>query len=724
VKALAGALVVLAAGAASAYPLYGSDASGIRRLEAARLAHQGAIPGRMKVKGELLPLEQVDLRLLERPDLRLPEPDRGFTRQIVALLGDKADRYQVAVLDLSDPDRPRYAEYRGNVRANPGSVGKLAVALALFQALADAYPNDRAARLRVLRHTVITADAFIHRDHHPVRLWDPRTRVLTRRPLVIGDRGTLYEFLDWMLSASSNAAAATVMKHAMLLRRFGTDYPLPAAAGRRFFDETPHQALKALFQQTFVAPLRPNGIDPNRFRQGSFFTRTGKRKVPGTTSYATARELMKYLLRLEQGRIVDVFSSREIKRLLYMTERRIRYASSPALRHAAVYFKSGSLYACRPEPGFRCLKYHGNRKNLMNSVAIVESPAGHPRLYYFVTLTSNVLRRNSAVDHQTLATRIQRLIEAAHAHPERSARSGRYAGHLGGNDEPVQGPDHARHPLAAARVVGQRDGDVSVAARFDQGAVGVPPAPGPGLAVDAHAGQPGEAAHEFVVDARIAQHRLHPATQGRSDQAPGREQVIEARGLHGGRGVRQVVQRIALVGRALAIFLAHPQTAVDQRIVEAKALRLKDLEHPPAADPIEHPGGRPVRRNAHHPGQGFAGHAVEAHRAALDLHEGAEQDREFGQAGGVEHLVAIDLGEPRLTEVGEIGEHHRESFAGHGAFHTERLEGALETRLEPWIEALAQRRVPRAAIGVGRQQRRAEQQNDREQPDPPHGAPL
>lgn len=50
----------------------------------------------------------------------------------------------------------------------------------------------------------------------------------------------------------------------------------------------------------------------------------------------------------------------------------------------------------------------------MNSVAIVEAPAADPHLYYMVALTSNVLRRNSAVDHQTFATRVHRLIEQAH----------------------------------------------------------------------------------------------------------------------------------------------------------------------------------------------------------------------------------------------------------------------------------------------------------------------
>ena len=51
----------------------------------------------------------------------------------------------------------------------------------------------------------------------------------------------------------------------------------------------------------------------------------------------------------------------------------------------------------------------------MNSVAIVESPAESRDLFYIVTLMSNVLRRNSAVDHQTFATRTHRLIKSYHA---------------------------------------------------------------------------------------------------------------------------------------------------------------------------------------------------------------------------------------------------------------------------------------------------------------------
>ena len=50
--------------------------------------------------------------------------------------------------------------------------------------------------------------------------------------------------------------------------------------------------------------------------------------MDGTSSYATARELMRFLLKMEQGKLVDEWSSLELKRLLYITERRIRYGSS------------------------------------------------------------------------------------------------------------------------------------------------------------------------------------------------------------------------------------------------------------------------------------------------------------------------------------------------------------------------------------------------------------
>lgn len=399
------------------YPLDGYEYTGIGRLEAARLVAIGERSGKQPLPGELLPLDMVELRLAAYPELTLPQPDPAFTAKIKALLGDNVPRYGVAVLDLTHPETPRYAEINGNTKQNPGSVGKILVALAIFQALADIYPDDLEARRRVLREAMITADAFSHYDHHPVRLWDPTSGNIIRRPIQDGDRASLWVYLDWMMSPSSNSAAGMLQKHLMLLVHYGKNYPISEAEQTRFFKATPKKHLGEIFARAIQEPVTRNGLDIQVLRQGSFFTRAGKQRVPGTNSYATTRELMRLCLKMEQGRLVDAFSSREIKRLLYVTERRIRYASSPALRNAAVYFKSGSLYTCKKEPGFTCRKYHGNVRNFMNSLALVESPAGQNQLSYIATLLSNVLRKNSAVDHQTLATRIHRVLEADHPMP-------------------------------------------------------------------------------------------------------------------------------------------------------------------------------------------------------------------------------------------------------------------------------------------------------------------
>jgi len=413
--AVLGCAALGATAAAAPYPLDGYETTGIRRLLAIRLVQQGKLPGSKQPAGALLSLADVDLRLLARRDFTLPEPDPEFTTQVVEILGADAESYGLAVLDLSDPDHPRYAEHRGDYRQNVGSVGKLVVALALFQALRDAWPDDLAKRTAVLRDTVVTADLFSQSDHHSVRFFDPDTKTLARRTIRVGDRGSLYEYLDWMLSPSSNSAAGMVMREAMLLRQFGQAYPLPEEKIQAFFKETPKKDLTALFERSFVEPVTRNGLDVELLRQASVFTHEGKRIVPGPgESYGSARELTHYLVLLEQGRIVDEFSSREIKRLIYVTERRIRYAASAALAPAAVYFKSGSLYQCKPEPGFSCAPYAGNAKNFMNSVAIVEHPAGGRRLYYMVTVVSNVLRRNSASVHMELATRLQKLLASLH----------------------------------------------------------------------------------------------------------------------------------------------------------------------------------------------------------------------------------------------------------------------------------------------------------------------
>ena len=222
----------------------------------------------------------------------------------------------------------------------------------------------------------------------------------------------MWEYLDWTLSVSSNSAAAMIMRDAMLLRHFGQAYPVSEEQIDTFFKDTPRGELTRLFQQTFWEPVTRNGLPLEQIRQGSFFTAQGKKNVSGGgNSYATAHTLMQFMLMIEQGKLVDEWSSRQLKRLLYMTERRIRYASAPALKEAAVYYKSGSLYKCKEEEGFKCSTYHGNVYNYMNSVAIVEQEIDGKRLHYIVILVSNVLRKNSAKKHQELGTKMHQLIQ-------------------------------------------------------------------------------------------------------------------------------------------------------------------------------------------------------------------------------------------------------------------------------------------------------------------------
>lgn len=402
---------------ASAYPLDAAPETGIERLEGYRQAQLNQGYGWLLPRGAQLPTAQVRLRLQARPDLQLPTADERFSAEIVSLLqelsGGNADDFGIAVLDLTDIEHPVYAEHRATLPFNPGSVGKLAVAMGVFQALADIWPNDIEARRKLLRQTIVTADEFIQSDHHVIPTWDGE-RLHSHR-IQIGDRANLWTWLDWMLSASSNAAASTVMKQMMLLSHYKQSYPVDEATGRDFFSRTSRDKLGELLAASIQKGLDGSGIDAAGFRQGKFFTRTGKSRVPGLSSHATPRELMKFLMHLEQGKLVDTFSSLEIKRLLYITQRRIRYASSPALDDAAVFFKSGSYYRCSSEPGFHCGKYKGNVSNLLNSVAIVESPAGDPNgLFYMVVMTSNVLKQNAALLHQDIGTGLQRLIESRH----------------------------------------------------------------------------------------------------------------------------------------------------------------------------------------------------------------------------------------------------------------------------------------------------------------------
>jgi hypothetical protein len=401
------------AGPAAGYPLDASEETGISRLEVFKLAESVLLEQGALKPGSLLPTKKIRLNL-RGPGFEMPAPDPGFTAEVRSMVGKDAPAYGISVLDITDPKNPRLAEINGGRTQNPGSVGKIMVLLGWFQALADIYPDDIDARKQVLYETQVTANGFINRDSHVVPFWKRGDPKVIRRPIEIGDTANLWTWLDWMASASSNAAASQMISELVLLREFGTSYPVPRAEADAFFKNTSKSELAKKLSAAIQTPVTRNGLNVNHLRQGSLFTREGKSRIPGVSSTSTAAELLRYLVLMEEGKLVDPWSSLEIKKYLYLTDHRIRYGASPALDGSALYFKSGSLYSCRPEKGFTCGKYMGNKYNYLASTAIVETHGSKPPLKYIVVVLSNVLKKNSAEVHENFATDLHALIGRSH----------------------------------------------------------------------------------------------------------------------------------------------------------------------------------------------------------------------------------------------------------------------------------------------------------------------
>jgi hypothetical protein len=199
---------------------------------------------------------------------------------------------------------------------------------ALFYALAEAFP-DVEDRARVLRESVSPAGSWVSNEIHKVPKWNDSLQRNTFSVIVPADEFRLSEWLDHAISASANGAGSIIWREAMLIRHFGADYPKSFEESERFFAETPKSVLAALAQEVVTAPLIEAGIDTTNLQQGSFWTGNSKRKVPGRISFATPRELARLVFRIEQGQLVDSWSSLQMKKYMYMTKRRYRHRRRP-----------------------------------------------------------------------------------------------------------------------------------------------------------------------------------------------------------------------------------------------------------------------------------------------------------------------------------------------------------------------------------------------------------
>ena len=395
------------------YPIDGYEYTGIKRLKRLELIKSGQIKDATALPvGALKSYSEINLNLTSRSTDSVGiilKKDEAFQSEISNLFKGLDKSYSLAVLDISDVTNIRYAQRNETFGYQPGSVGKLAVLNGLFTQLANLYPDSWEKRTDLLRNKSVKAGVWGLTDEHTIPIYNIEKNTLVKRQVVASDVFTLYEWADHMLSVSNNGAASIVWREVLLMAAFGHDYPLlTEEEALEYFKTTPKKDLTDLGNDVVNLPLRDLGISADEWRLGSFFTRGANTYVGDKGgSIGTPLGLMKFLAQLEQGNVIDAQSSLEMKRLLYMTDRRIRYAQAPALKEAAVYFKSGSLYKCDRSKGEACGKYMGNVQNFMNSVAIVEHP---DNCRYLVVLMTNVLRKNSASDHMYLAGNIDKII--------------------------------------------------------------------------------------------------------------------------------------------------------------------------------------------------------------------------------------------------------------------------------------------------------------------------
>lgn len=392
------------------YPIDGYDRTGIKRLYRLQKMEQDSITNKRIPNGAYLKLKDIKLNLLSRKQDSLSAllvEDKDFAREIARIT--PGGSYSLAVLDMTDPAHLRYASHRENVGYQPGSVGKIAVLNGFFTELAKVYPDNFELRTGLMCNKRVKARYWGTGDHHTVPIYNIDTDKLTKRQVVASDEFSLYEWADHMVSVSNNGAASVLYRETMLLNAFGREYAdLTEERAERYFEETDRDSLTSQANTVVNAPLRTLGITEDDWRLGGMFTRpAGKYVGREGGSIGTPKGLMKFLVALEQGNVIDQESSLEMKRLLYMTDRRIRYAQSNRLDDAAVYFKSGSFYKCDRQKDPGCKDYAGNVFNYMNSVIIVEQPNGKK---YIVCLMTNVLGKNSAGAHLYLATSIDKVI--------------------------------------------------------------------------------------------------------------------------------------------------------------------------------------------------------------------------------------------------------------------------------------------------------------------------
>ena len=140
---------------ATLYPIDGYDYTGIKRLKRLERIKSGEIKDNTIIpNGAMKSYLDIELNLLAKFDDSVSvflNPNKAFQNDINILFRNLDKNYSISVLDITFLDSIRYAERNPIAGYQPGSVGKLAVLMALFKQLANIYPDSFEDRIALLK---------------------------------------------------------------------------------------------------------------------------------------------------------------------------------------------------------------------------------------------------------------------------------------------------------------------------------------------------------------------------------------------------------------------------------------------------------------------------------------------------------------------------------------------------------------------------------------------
>jgi len=441
---LLASMIVLTGSVSLAYPTDEYERTKIRRLQWQYEIDNEGRRGRKMVPGGRWSGKDIELRMLNEGrdyELTSDTPKDAYLQDGLEKILKKWAwrRYNVAILDITDPAHPRFAGVNEHAAQTPGSVAKILVAAGMLEQLRQRFPDDVAKREELLRGHSVSADDWAKNDSHEVPIvWGENLEKVSIRKLHTGDTFTLWEWMDHALSPSNNSAASTTWREATLMKLMGDTYP-PEKYGRELWQRWDRATISQASFDVVDKPLIDAGIDPELFRLRLYFTSGANKYIKSGPSRTTPYAVVKWMLRVEQGRLVDEFSSLELKKMLYLTRRRVRYLYTKKLDNYGAWFKSGSLY--RFSEKAERIQYQGDIINVLNAlieidttppppepIPKVDEPKGAdkqeappaadgttqtppaPPHVYIVAVMSNELTRNAAIDHSRLAEAVHELI--------------------------------------------------------------------------------------------------------------------------------------------------------------------------------------------------------------------------------------------------------------------------------------------------------------------------